>query len=167
MIHTKRLTLKPFEDSDQAAMIRIFTDSEIKQTYMLPDFESEEQAIKLFKRIQTATQKEDSIDCGIYLNGIVIGFANTVEVKDKKIELGYVISPEYQNQGYATETLGALIQRLFEMGYEEVVTGAFEENIASRRVMEKCGMTLIDLEEDIEYRGKMHHCVYYSIKKSC
>lgn len=47
------------------------------------------------------------------------------------------------------------------MGYTEVVAGAFSENIASRRVMEKCGMTLTEQEEDIEYRGKTHHCVYY------
>ena len=41
--------------------------------------------------------------------------------------------------------------------------GAFSENTASIRVMEKAGMVREDFTEDIEYRGIMHHCVYYSI----
>ena len=47
-----------------------------------------------------------------------------------------------------------------------MVAGAFEENKASMRVMEKAGMTRITLEEDINYRGASHHCLYYSVKKS-
>lgn len=165
MIHTKRLVLKPMEDCDQDDMLQILTDNQIKQTYMLPDYESEEQVINLFKRIQSYTQKENRIDCGVYLDGKIIGFANTVEIKGNTIEIGYVIYPTYWNQGYATEMLTALIQKIYEMGYEEVLTGAFEENIASQRVMQKSGMVLIDMQDDIEYRGKVHKCVYYSAKK--
>ncbi len=44
-----------------------------------------------------------------------------------------------------------------------VKTGAFTENIASIRVMEKCGMRRFDETEEIEYRGKNHTCVYYEI----
>ena len=165
MIHTKRLTLKPMEDYDQADMLKILTDNQIKKTYMLPDYDSEEQVINLFKRIQAYTEKEDRIDCGVYLEDKIIGFANTVEIKDQTIEIGYVIYPTYWNQGYATEMLTALIQKLFEMGFAEVLTGAFEENIASQRVMQKSGMTLLDMQDEIEYRGKVHKCVYYSAKK--
>ena len=60
----------------------------------------------------------------------------------------------------------ALIQKMFEIGYEEVLTGAFEENISSQRVMQKSGMTLLNLREEIEYRGKVHQCVYYSCKSN-
>ena len=165
MIHTKRLVLKQMEDQDKAGMLQILTDSQIKKTYMIPDYESEEQVINLFERIKAYTQKEERIDCGIYLEDKIIGFANTVEIKDKTIELGYVIYPTYWNQGYATEMLTALIQRLFEMGFEEVLTGAFEENAASQRVMQKSGMSLLDMQDEIEYRGKVHKCVYYSAKK--
>ena len=166
MIYTKRLILKPMEDHDQADMLKILTDNQIKKTYMLPDYDSEEQVINLFKRIQAYTEKEDRIDCGVYLEDKIIGFANTVEIKEKTIEIGYVIYPTYWNQGYATEMLTALIRKMFEMGYEEVLTGAFEGNIASQRVMQKSGMTLLDMQDEIEYRGKVHKCVYYSAKKN-
>lgn len=77
------------------------------------------------------------------------------------IELGYVIHPAYQGKGYATEMLNAVLLDLKELGYIKVLAGAFEENIASIRVMEKCGMEKTDREEDIAYRGRKHHCVYY------
>ena len=40
MIHTKRLTLKPMEDYDQADMLKILTDNQIKKTYMLDSIHS-------------------------------------------------------------------------------------------------------------------------------
>lgn len=165
MLKTQRLTLKPIEDLEQESMIDLLTNDQIKQTYMLPDFKSKEDAIKLFKRIQEIMQKKDTIDCGIYLEDTLIGFLNTVLIENKKIELGYVIHPKFHNQGYATEALQAVISQLFQMGYSTVVTGAFEDNIASRRVMEKCGMLLTEEEEEITYRGKKHRCVYYLIRK--
>jgi len=161
MIQTKRLVLKRYDDKDQDAMLLLLTNDVVKQTYMLPDFKAKEDAIPLFKRIQKNALLGDRIDRGIYLEGKLIGFTNAVEIKDKRIEVGYVINPEYHNQGYATEMLDRLIEELFKMGYIEVVTGAFVENIASRRVMEKCGMNLMELEEEIEYRGIVHQCVYY------
>lgn len=165
MLKTKRLVLRAIEDADQEKMIDLLTNDQIKQTYMIPDFKTNKEAVRLFERMQAVTQKEDTIDCGIYLNAELIGFLNTVLVEDEKIELGYVIHPKFQNKGYATETLQAVIRNLFQMGYKQVITGAFEENIASRRVMEKCRMILTESEEKIEYRGKVHRCVYYLIRK--
>ena len=37
----------------------------------------------------------------------------------------------------------------------------FEENPASGRVMEKSGMKKIEYTDTIEYRGKVHKCLYY------
>ena len=100
------------------------------------------------------------------LDDELIGFFNDVENDGSRIELGYVISPAHWGKGYATEMLRGAVADLFSRGYQEVVAGAFEENKASMRVMEKAGMTRITLEEDIDYRGASHHCLYYSIKKA-
>jgi len=82
-----------------------------------------------------------------------------------KIELGYVINSKYHNNGFATEMLKAVIEDLFIRGYNEVITGTFDTNKASIRVMEKCGMKRIDREEDLVYQDKLQHCIYYSIKR--
>ena len=49
------------------------------------------------------------------------------------------------------------------MGFRKVMAGFFEENTASRRVMEKSGMQLNDLVEEEEYRGIIHKCYYCEI----
>ena len=95
----------------------------------------------------------------------MIGFLSDVEIKDGTVELGYVIHPDYQNRGYATEALTASIHELFRQGYSKIRTGYFEENPASRRVMEKSGMHPVSRVDTIEYRGEIHKCLYYEIKK--
>ena len=57
------------------------------------------------------------------------------------------------------------IADLFELGFKQVVAGAFVENPASLRVMEKAGMTPIEKVDEIEYRGRTHTCVYRAITK--
>ncbi|HNX15347.1 MAG TPA: GNAT family N-acetyltransferase, partial [Oscillospiraceae bacterium] len=70
--------------------------------------------------------------------------------------------PDFHNRGYATEMLAAVIEDLFQKGYSTVIAGAFENNRASFRVMEKCGMTRIEREDDIFYHNKKQHCLYYA-----
>lgn len=80
------------------------------------------------------------------------------------IKIGYVIHPARWHNGYATESLRAAITALFRAGFAIVRAGAFEENAASIRVMEKCGMQKTDAAEAISYRGAMHRYVHYEIK---
>ncbi|MBQ8814354.1 MAG: GNAT family N-acetyltransferase [Lachnospiraceae bacterium] len=163
-IRTDRLILKPLSEVDQAAVIRILTDDTVKKTYLLPDFQTEEQTIKLFNVLRAYSTSEKHYVRGIYLDEKLIGFLNDVEFWDGRIELGYVIHPDYHNQGYATEALRGVIRDLFNRGLTEVIAGAFDDNLASIRVMEKAGMHRMDRTEEIEYRGKVHRCVYYSTR---
>ena len=58
-------------------------------------------------------------------------------------EIGYGISEEYQNNGYATEAVSAVLEWAFshsEIAAVEAETDT--DNIASRRVLEKCGFAL-------------------------
>ena len=163
-IKTEHLELKPLSGSDRDNMIELLTNSEIKKTYMLPDFENEEQAEKLFARLKEGSLGEKVYQVGIFLDGEVIGYANEVERDGDKIEVGYMIHPKHHNKGYGTEMLKAMIEEMFARGFTEVLAGAFEENVASMRIMEKSGMTRIEKTDEIEYRGKVHKCVYYSKK---
>ena len=158
------LTLRPFAPSDQSRILEILTDTTVNQTYMLPDFENREDAISLFNRLMQLSMDENRYVCCIALNGKAIGFLNDVEIKNGIIELGYVIHPDSQGHGYMTCTLWTAITELFELGYREVICGAFEENKASLRVMEKAGMIQTEKTKQIEYRGKTHRCIYCKIR---
>ena len=60
------------------------------------------------------------------------------------IELGYRLRQAAWNQGYATEGSRALIDLGFtELGVQRVFAHTMTVNATSRRVMEKCGLTLV------------------------
>ena len=159
------LTLRCFSQADQPRMLEILTDTTVNQTYMLPDFASKTDAIPLFQRLMSRSKEEMRYVRCIDLDGLCIGFLNDVVIKDEEIEIGYVIHPDSHRKGYMTRALRMAISELFSIGYPKVVCGAFEENPASVRVMEKCDMERIAFTEVIPYRGKDHNCVYYAIEK--
>jgi RimJ/RimL family protein N-acetyltransferase len=60
-----------------------------------------------------------------------------------EVELGYRLRASAWGKGYATEGSRALIRKGFtELGVRRVVAQTMAVNIASRRVMEKAGLTL-------------------------
>ena len=164
-IRTKRLLIKPIEERDAQAMCAIFDSDIVKKTYMIPDLATEEAKMKLFRRFMTLSKDDAHFVRGIYEGDILVGFLNDTEIHGGSIELGYVIAPAFHGRGYMTEALSAVINHLLENGFDEVLTGAFSTNTASIRVMEKCGMTRLRTHATIEYRGKLHDCVYYGKKK--
>lgn len=162
-IRTARLVLRPLVPSDLDDMLPLLCSNKVNATYMLPDFTAREDAIKLFERLRILSHSAEHLLFGIYLADQLIGFLNDTGFSDGMVEVGYVISPDHWNRGYATEALTAVIEELFRLGFTTVRAGFFEENPASGRVMEKSGMHRIDLTEDIDYRGKTHRCLYCEI----
>ena len=143
-------------------MVELLCDDIVKKYYMVPDFADRAEAEARFDRIRMLSAQEERYVAGIFLEGKCIGILNAPEIREDSIELGYAILPAHHNRGYCTAVLKRAIGYLFERGFRQVLTGAFEENLASLRVMVKSGMKKIDLTEEIEYRGKTHHCVYYA-----
>ena len=163
-LKTPRLTLGEIRECDFDAMMAIFKSDVVKATYMVPDLETREAEIKLFERLRDLSLREDRYVFGILLDSKLIGLLNDTEICGKTIEVGYALHPDYHGRGFATESLGAVIPYLFAEGFDQILAGAFETNMASTRVMEKCGMKRTKMTSEIEYRGKTHKCVYYSIK---
>ena len=164
-IRTERLLLRPLEDGDKDALLRMAADERIRRTYMLPDFTSAEQADGFFGRMKEISRSDQHFLYGITLEDVLIGMINDCELAGTEAELGYFISPAYWRHGYASEALRALAGELFRLGYRRVTAGYFEGNEASRRVMEKCGMQPLALETVIEYRGVPHRCLYCGIAR--
>ncbi len=165
VIWTKRLCIRPMVEGDAQAMCAIFDSDIVKRTYMIPDLATEEAKMKLFRRFVALSKDDAHFVRGIYEGEILVGFLNDTEIRGGTIELGYVIAPAFHGRGYMTEALSAVIDHLLENRFHEVLAGAFSTNTASIRVMEKCGMTRLHTHATIEYRGKLHDCVYYGKKR--
>ena len=80
-------------------------------------------------------------------------------------EIFYNILPEYWSKGYATETAKRIIKFGFEeLNLHKVEAGVATENIASIKVLEKCGMTREGLRRKIlPIRGEWKDNYHYAI----
>lgn len=162
-IITKRLVLKPLEDSDEKATISLLENPLVVKTYMSPIFKNDEERKTFFRRLKDISHNNEKILYGIYLNKSLIGFINSVSIENDWVELGYLISPNEWNRGYATEALTGVINSLFEIGFKTIECGHFECNPASGKVMQKSGMKRIEKTEVVVYQGIKHNCVFYQI----
>ena len=80
------------------------------------------------------------------------------------VEVGYAIGKKYWNKGYMSEALKAMIDLLFESGVHKVNACHIPENIASGRVMEKCGMKYEGRKiDDLFYHGRYWDTLNYYI----
>ena len=162
---TNRLEIKPISPDDKEAVLDLLTSETVGKTYMLPDYRSRREAEPLFQRLVALSADESRYVAGVYLDGQFIGMMNDTEIKGKQVEMGYAYLPDYYNRGYATEAFRGAISYLLDHGFESVVAGAFAENPASLRVMEKCGMTRQAHTDTLDYRGVTHTCIYYAVTK--
>lgn len=80
----------------------------------------------------------------------VIETKNTKEIigsfacrqEEHKLDIGYLLLEQYWGHGYMTETITSFIEKAFELeGIHRVWAVCDVDNIASKRVMEKSGMS--------------------------
>ena len=99
--------------------------------------------------------------------GRLIGIILYFDESDGSCEIGYGIGSEHWGRGYATEAVRCFLGYLFgEKGMETVYASFFTGNDASRRVMEKCGMTFDRFsEKELTYLGSERDLTYYKITR--
>ena len=85
-----------------------------------------------------------------------VGFTS-FDLPNCSAEIGYVISPEYQGNGYATEAVREILRFGFVCcGLSRISAVCMRENLTSLRVMEKCGLKREGLLRSAVYaKGRM------------
>ena len=99
--------------------------------------------------------------------GRLIGTGGFVywNIAHARAEIGYAIGPKYWGQGYMTEAVGAMLRFGFQrMELNRIEARCEVENIASARVMEKCGMSFEGiLRHHMLVRGSFRDLKMYSM----
>ncbi len=77
--------------------------------------------------------------------------------KPERADFGYIIHPNHWNNGYATEAaIGMTKYSCEHLGVKELEATCDVLNTASRRVLEKCGLTLYyTFKEHMTVKGKL------------
>lgn len=83
----------------------------------------------------------------------VIGIMEVFDIQNERMgDIAYRLNPDYWNLGFTTEALKEVIKFVFEKTEMDRLNGRADiRNIASNRVMEKCGF----LKEGTIRKGKM------------
>ena len=78
--------------------------------------------------------------------------------------LGYFLRPDCWNQGFASEAARAALEFIFDGNACRVSASCLAENIGSRRVAEKCGMTQEGLlKAHTWHDGQWKDCAVYRV----
>ena len=111
--------------------------------------------------VESWTRHWDEHGYGVWLfhktDGEFVGYAGikVASIAEAQgTELLYAIRPEFWGQNYATEMSRAALQFAFESaGLSDIIAFTLRTNLASRRVMEKCGFRY---EREITHAGLPH-----------
>lgn len=101
----------------------------------------------------------------IYENNIFIGIAGLFHLEfdenNKDIEIGYVLHKKFWGKDYAIELTKKIIHHgLYQLKLKYLVACCHSNNIASSKVMLKCGMKY---SKKYKYKG-VYDCDLYQIK---
>ena len=156
LYETERLIIRKWRENDY---LDLYEYASMPETSTFLSFEPYEDESVAKERIAFLIEKysnnEVRQDYAIELKAEkkVIGSIGFVEFSKRgmgTIEIGYLISPKYQHNGYMTEALKSMFNYIKKMDLaKRIVCKCDTENIKSANVMKRAGMTF----EGIERKG--------------
>jgi RimJ/RimL family protein N-acetyltransferase len=146
-IETERLLLRPFEEADFDQLLDMHSRPEVaRYLYWEPRRAEDLRAVFADKASGTQLSKEGDWLCLAATrrdDGAVVGDINLIWESEQhgQAEIGFIIHPDHQRQGFATEAIGAMLALGFEgLGVHRIAGSCDARNEASAGVMERVGM---------------------------
>ena len=144
ILQTKRLFLRPWEDSDAEELYKYAKDPRVGPIAGWPVHTSVENSLEIIRGVLSEPEtyavvlKETGLPVGSV--GMMRSGHGSAPLSDTEAEIGYWIGTPYWGQGLIPEAVRALLSRCFEeLGCTAVWCGYYDGNGKSRRVQEKCG----------------------------
>jgi len=154
--HTQRLSLRMPEDRDLAFVTSLFARPELVAHRPDPTPDSPEESARRLSRDRAHWRVHGFGRWTIEAEGRPIGFGGvTVSKEFEGLNLSYHLHPDCWGRGYATELVKeALAFSRDDLRAERVIGLVRPVNVASRRVLEKCGF---DFEREVMLHGAPTH----------
>ncbi len=149
-IKTNRLTLRPLTIDDCDDVCKYVCDDDNCRFMIFFPCENAEEAFNYLVTSQSnwCNEKPAFYDFAVVLSDVVIGHVSIYFINEddnSSVELGWVFNRQYQGRGYATEAVNALLDfAANRLGYSKIIACCDYRNVASYKLMERVGMTLID-----------------------
>ncbi|WP_099203652.1 GNAT family N-acetyltransferase [Miniphocaeibacter massiliensis] len=172
-IELDRLILRKFEHKDNQDMLDYWiSDEKIQNMYAEPVYSSREEVKELLDKYNTSYKNNNYYRWAVIekQSNICIGQISIyyVDSENHYCEIEYCIGSKFQGNGYCTEVVKTILKYSFEnINLNRVQVSHKENNIASKKVIEKCGFVYEGTLRDYFYdNGKYIDRLYYSILKN-
>ena len=152
IFETEHLKIRKFRPEDAEPLFAICREEGVKKWFpneCFADLEEAEDAVAFYMDRAAGHRLPFVLAVELKETAELIGNTgiNETEACADDIEIGYIISSRHSGRGYATELLGAMsayVASAFGLGaiYGRVIHG----NLASTRVLEKCGYSFMGEE---------------------
>jgi RimJ/RimL family protein N-acetyltransferase len=135
MIETPRLILRSWRDSDRDPFARMNADPRVMEFF--PACLSREESDALFDRARLSVRAAELRETGDFIGFIGLSVPTFEAHFTPCVEIGWRLAAEHWGRGLATE--GA--QAVLATAVGPIVSFTSVQNVRSRRVMEKIGLT--------------------------
>lgn len=170
-LETDRLVLRSINTTDAPEIFAMRSNPVTMQYIPRPLALTMDDAIAHIEMIQNTISKNEGINWAITLKGNdqLIGVAGfyRIEPENYRCELGYMLLPEYHNNGYITEVIPTILSYAFTtLQFHSVSAIIDPNNIASERVLQKTGFVKeAHIRENEYWNGVFLDTVIYGLLK--
>ncbi len=163
LIETERLNITEFTPDMAQAVHENSLDEDNRR--FVPDevFETVDEAAETIEFLMSQYGGSDGpfVYPVLIKDGANIGYVQAIPLDDGFWEIGFHVGEKYTKNGYATEAVKAFLPVIMnKLGIEKIKGICLSENIASRKVMEKCGFVL-EFEGTDSYQGDQRQICRY------
>lgn len=170
-IETNRFLLREIGTEDIKEIFDIYSNSETLRYQNMEHMNELNEAEEYVNFISTGYQNKIFIRWGITEKGNnqVIGLIalHHIESGNRKVSIGYILNERFWKQGVMTETVGTVIDYLFnDFNINRIEAEIHPENIASIRLCEKLGFKKERLKEECilnNYKNEFEDRLIYGI----
>jgi RimJ/RimL family protein N-acetyltransferase len=149
LLETERLILRHLTEDDLDNLVELDSDPEVMR-YLSGGPATSRDVIEreILPRCLRSYERSPGLGAGAAIEKATGDFLGWISLRPHddsppgEVELGYRLRRAAWGKGYATEGSRALIRKGFtELGVRRVVATTYQYNLASRRVMERLGLT--------------------------
>src|ERR1700761_4735863 len=166
MLETARLTLRPQQESDAAALFRILNDAETMRFWNRPPIARLAVVEELVSEQQSATARGLCRYWTVWEKDDAIGSVDLSLIQDGAAELGFLFRRDRWGLGLASEAVAAgVAHAMGSLGLIRLASAIQAENLAAARVLEKTGFALVDRRQVTVASGVSRACAFYLLRR--
>jgi len=162
-VETARLIIRPYTDKDFVHCVHLYGNRIGTRYFDHGEPRSRKEVIALIKE-KAKKYSQQGEPFGLFSifrkeDGVFLGQIDLIPGKERgTVEIGFILEPKYHHQGYCTEAVKAMLGDYIDelnrrkslsryLPVEESFATVHPDNFASKRVLEKVGMSF-DKAED-------------------